>query len=353
MDRVIIGIHGLRNKPAAALLKDWWILSIRDGLEHLAKPQPAFQFELLYWTDLLYKNPSDPFLLDRNAPLFLKYPYKKLKYNQASIIDKRRQRQLERLEQVSNQLFHSDRILTSFEGFSDRLIHSRFHDLEVYFRSGTGYQEAYDRPIRDVILERLAALLKKYRHKKIMLLTHSMGSIVAFDLLSQPDMPYKIDTLITMGSPLGQPTIMSKFTSENPVIHKLKVPDNLKKWINFADLNDVVALDPTLNNDYAPSDSGVLPVDIFIKNRYEWNGVVNPHSVFGYLQAPECASQIYDFLVQDRSAMPMALNYLYQTFRDSLFSEKKRRRQRSRSRAEVDTTKNDSNSFEYKTRRNR
>jgi pimeloyl-ACP methyl ester carboxylesterase len=334
VDRVIIGIHGLRNKPPAQLLKDWWILSIRDGFDALKKPQPAFHFELLYWADLLYNEPSDPYLLDKKDPLYLKSPYKKLDVQSSPRINLNRQRRLGRLEQISDQLFHSDRILTSFEGIADQFIHSRFHDLEVYLRSGTGYKEAQNRPIRDVILERLAAMLKKYRTKKIMLISHSMGSIVAYDLLSQPDFPYKIDTLITIGSPLGQPTIMSKFTSENPVTHKIKVPDNLKQWINLSDLNDFVALDPTLENDFAPSNWGVSPVDIIIQNTYNWDGVANPHSAFGYLQSAECASTIYDFLTKRRTSISMALNYFNQSIRDHVFGENKRRRTRAISRPE-------------------
>ncbi|MBN1478651.1 hypothetical protein EH223_16960 [candidate division KSB1 bacterium] len=334
MDRLIIGIHGLRNKPAAAILKDWWILSIRDGFDNISRPQLTFQFELVYWVDLLYKQPCDPFLLDKNNPLYLKNPYKKLEFNSLHQIDHKRQRRLERLEKISNQLFHSDRVLESFEGISDRLIHSRFHDLEVYLRNQTGYLEASDRPIRDVILERLGNLLLKYRHKKILLLAHSMGSIVAYDVLSQPDNPFKIHTLITMGSPLGQPTIMSKFTYSNPVIDKLKTPDNVEKWLNLADLRDIVALDPTLGDDYAPNANDMSPLDIFVDNTYEWEGVPNPHSVFGYLQTSVCAEYIHNFLCEGRSRLDLLCSRTCQAFRDRVLHERAVMLRRSRPREE-------------------
>ncbi len=137
-----------------------------------------------------------------------------------------------------------------------------------------------------------------------------------------------------MGSPLGLPTVMSKFTSENPVTHKAKVPDNLERWINFADLNDFVALDPTLENDFAPSAAGVSPVDLFIHNSYHWDGLAYPHAVFGYLQSPECASTIYEFLTRDHSNVSMAFNYLQQSIRERIFLESKKRRNRSMARDE-------------------
>ena len=334
MDRVIIGIHGLRNKPAAQILKDWWLLSIRDGFDHISRPQLPCKFELLYWADLLYHKPSDPLLIDKDNPLFLKNPYKRLSYKNKSRVDHRLQHRLERLEKISNQLFHIDRILESFEGISDRFIHSRFHDLEVYLRNGTGYLDATHRPIREVILERLGQLLFKYRRKKIMLIAHSMGSIVTYDLLTQPDNPFKIDTLMTMGSPLGQPTIMSKFASKNPVVHKLNVPDNVDKWINLSDLKDFVALDPTLADDYAPNKKGVTPIDVIIENQYAWEGIANPHSAFGYLQSPECAAYIREFLTKDRSPWALISNQFIYKIMERLFHDREKRLQRSASRPE-------------------
>ena len=334
MDRIIIGIHGLRNKPPARALKDWWLLSIRDGIDNLSKPQLHFNFELIYWVDLLYKEPADPFITDHDAPLYFKSPYKKIEYSSPPHLELKRLRRRGRFEKISDQLFHSNRLLESFEGISDRLIHSRFHDLEVYLRNWTGNQEAHDRPIRDVILERLGGVLLKHRHKKIMILAHSMGSIVVYDLLTQPDNPFHVHTLVTMGSPLGQPTIMSKFTYENPVINKLKTPDNIEHWYNLSDLKDIVALDPTLGDDYDPNSNGVAPVDVFIENGYEWDGVANPHSAFGYLQSPECASYIYQFLTQDRSKFSQSLNRKYQWVREVLFKDRISRKRRSAAREE-------------------
>ena len=113
----------------------------------------------------------------------------------------------------------------------------------------------------------LKVKLKKNRHKRIMLLTHSMGSIVAFDLLNKTNNSFNVHTLITMGSPLGQPTILSKMVDDNPIINHPKVPDNIKRWVNFADLKDFVAFDPTLNDDFAANNLGVTPVDFEIYNK--------------------------------------------------------------------------------------
>jgi hypothetical protein len=57
MEKVILGIHGLANKPDKATLAGWWRKAILEGLlKNLQNPPTAFQFEMVYWADLLYKH---------------------------------------------------------------------------------------------------------------------------------------------------------------------------------------------------------------------------------------------------------------------------------------------------------
>jgi hypothetical protein len=54
-ERSLIGIHGLNNKPAAALLQDWGLPAIREGLQRNAGRAPAtFPMTLIYWADTMY-----------------------------------------------------------------------------------------------------------------------------------------------------------------------------------------------------------------------------------------------------------------------------------------------------------
>ena len=56
MDKIIIGIHGLANKPKEDVLKDWWYKSIQEGLEKNCQiPNAQFDFKMIYWADYLYK----------------------------------------------------------------------------------------------------------------------------------------------------------------------------------------------------------------------------------------------------------------------------------------------------------
>ena len=68
MKNVIIGIHGLKNKPPKELLEKWWKTSISDGLNNIGQHDIEFQFELVYWADLEYSKPLDPEITDPKDP---------------------------------------------------------------------------------------------------------------------------------------------------------------------------------------------------------------------------------------------------------------------------------------------
>jgi hypothetical protein len=57
MAKVIVGIHGLANKPAKDILAGWWQRSIEDGLRHVGSPVASFAYQAVHWADLLYKHP--------------------------------------------------------------------------------------------------------------------------------------------------------------------------------------------------------------------------------------------------------------------------------------------------------
>ena len=75
MSKVIIGIHGLGNKPPAVLLQKWWKASISEGLAMINRPRQSYRFELVYWAGYLHKNPLQISETDPENPLFLEDPY--------------------------------------------------------------------------------------------------------------------------------------------------------------------------------------------------------------------------------------------------------------------------------------
>ena len=139
-----------------------------------------------------------------------------------------------------------------------------------------------------------------------MLIAHSMGSIIAYDVLTIFKPELNINTFITMGSPLGLPNVMRKISNEQKLVlnsnQRLNTPPGVQKnWFNFSDLEDKVAMNYNLGDDYKPNTSGVAPVDMIVNNNYTINDINNPHKSYGYLRTPEFANALNEFFTSDRA----------------------------------------------------
>ena len=75
MSRIIIGIHGLGNKPEKKLLEKWWKQSITDGLKKIDKFKFEPKFEIVYWADILNDKPLNIIIRDKENPYYLDEPY--------------------------------------------------------------------------------------------------------------------------------------------------------------------------------------------------------------------------------------------------------------------------------------
>ncbi len=92
-----------------------------------------------------------------------------------------------------------------------------------------------------------------------------MGTLVAYEVLIEFEDEVKIDSLITIGSPLGVPFIFEKLkNSKNVVseeINTLRTPDNiLTEWNNLADLDDKIARSADMSKLFKINSHNVAPV---------------------------------------------------------------------------------------------
>lgn len=300
MSKIIIGIHGLRNKPPKRTLKRWWKQSIREGLRTIDDPHWFFRFDLVYWADLLHPVPFNPRISDKNHPLYLKAPYLPAKKSAPKKTSRLHKAVLDALLKEMDKIFLDDDLSINFEAITDLIIRRFFEDLDAYYSKSISDKQDNENPAKNLIREELARVLRKHRRKKILLIAHSMGSIIAYDVLTITAPDIHIDTLVTIGSPLGIPVIEKKLMTEqsdSKRTKKLRTPDNITRaWHNFSDLRDKVALDYALGDDYEPNSKGIRAVDQEVYNNYEINGESNPHNSYGYLRTPELAKVINKFI---------------------------------------------------------
>lgn len=324
MSKVIIGIHGLGNKPPEKILKKWWKKSIREGVKAIGHPRFFFKFELVYWANFLHPIPLDPKIKDKKDASYLKEPYLLSQNFETKEPSRLRQKFLNYLEKQMDKIFLRHDLSVNFASVSDMIIHRFFADLDSYYSKFYVTVNGKEWLAKDIIRGQLTEILYKYKNKQIMLIGHSMGSIIAYDVLIHTVPNVKINTFVTLGSPLGLPIIISKIASERQrqLIKKVKLstPENVtRNWFNLSDLNDRVAINYTLGDDYDENSNHVRAIDKVVYNNYEYNGKRNPHKIYGYLRTPEMAEIISDFLNQDRSKFALWLNNKIDKLLNKLF----------------------------------
>jgi len=302
MAKIIIGIHGLANKPPRETLDKWWRQSITEGLKINCKINPEFNFRMVYWADLLYFNQ-----LHRNHnfsfdALYNNEPYgpaKKgaLKRYKDSRIDDWRAGALDIVGTGLDKLkktFGMDRL-------ADGILGRVLRDLAFYNDDTRSIGNRKGKPelARKVLRSELKNALIEEKAHTIMLIGHSMGSIIAYDVLhglSSGNQDVKVSHFVTIGSPLGLPHVKGKIIQE----HKGKTPRTpaivTKSWVNYADRKDPVALDVHLDDDYEANEKRIAVKDDIILNDYSIKKKSNHHKSYGYLRTPELSEHVKDFL---------------------------------------------------------
>lgn len=107
---------------------------------------------------------------------------------------------------------------------------------------------------------------------------HSQGSMIAYDVLSRLDPDeYRIELFVTIGSPLAVTEVKDNL-KEILGVKKLTRPKAVQRWVNVADPFDPVCLDKGLRGDYG-NDAQII--DHLVVNPE------SPHSGTGYLRMAE------------------------------------------------------------------
>ncbi len=274
MSKIIIGIHGLSNKPDESTLADWWGKSILEGLKVNRNIQPGdLNFHSVYWADYMYPGPDPkPDAYKEAAPGELKrYKDSWMDYLRAQALD------------VVAEAVDFMKEMTGMSAAAEKVLKEKLPDLHRY------YEET---DTRNELRGRLEKVVRDNKGKRIMVVAHSMGSIIAYDVLraiGRDDPSCTVDHFVTIGSPLGLPHVKYKILQESSLV---RTPSIVRKWTNLADRRDPVAADIYLKDDYEANDSGVRVKDDLIMN--DWGGI--HHKSYGYLRCPEFTDAVRSFI---------------------------------------------------------
>jgi len=287
MDRrsVVIGIHGLANKPPEEEKSRWWLAAMREGLERNLSAIPApFAFSFVYWANLRYDAPLDagrnrePYEPDPGLGAF---PHFEDASSAAALsLTDRFYRLIDRLQEK-----------TGLMPVDDLILEHRLDDLWGYYE---------DAGFRDAARGRLREALERHAGERILIAGHSMGGLIAYDVLrlmerdghgrGEPPVAH----LVTLGTPLGLAEVKQKLEAEHGT---LRVPDTVGAWTHLVDHRDVATVGDDVQETYAPGLRGVRVRTVSVLNAYRSpSGRTNTHKSYGYLRTPEFSRALAAFL---------------------------------------------------------
>jgi hypothetical protein len=287
----LIFVHGRsrQGRDSAALMQSEWIAAPREGARKLGRALPIdLEIVLPYYGDKL-----DWFITEEKAPLAsdiqnrVEPGDREFVVFQAKIAEELRVKAHIADDQV-NAEYGANRMP---RGPLNRWwVQATLRALEKYGAGMT--RNTIETFTRDVFLYATRPDIRDEIHRIVskhlteaptVIVGHSLGSVVAYNILCTAGEGLQVPLFVTLGSPLGIPAVRTKLLP-------LRFPSPpLGAWYNAFDTRDSLALYP-LDKDNFP----VMPA---IEN---YGGVRNPtndrHGIVGYLDDPNVTKKVLDAL---------------------------------------------------------
>jgi hypothetical protein len=290
---LIIYVPGLLPKPEAATHRRVLLRSLLAGMQRIDADLAAQLesdedcFEIIPWTYDFYGEHRD-FALDASSveALIAQGVVTKRDQNEASSLRRRLARWVFLL---------GDRLPLLIPHIATERMELHLRDVKRYVQNQGEIAEHTRQILKTALRQAHDA------GRPILLMAHSMGSVIAYESLWQMSRanrePMQIDLLLTIGSPLGQNYIQKRLKG-NDAIGKVRYPDNIRSWVNLSALGDLTAIKPALRREFQGMLEAAIIEDIDdrqIDNWFRLNGVLNTHSEYGYLANPETAAIVVDW----------------------------------------------------------
>jgi hypothetical protein len=283
---LILYVPGLMPKPPDAVHRQALAASLAAGLDAIDMPPDAAGegFDVYSWTYGFYRQHRDYALDEASIDALLARPEATAAdIRDASTPGRRLQKALFRIGNALPVLiphFATDR----------QRLHVR--DLNRYADNRDGSATT--------IREGLKSRLRSAAGRPLLLIGHSMGSVICWDTLWEAafdeQAPIGVSLFLTMGSPLGQRYVQQRLLSYRERAIR-RFPPGIERWVNLAAEGDMTSLDQRLANDFARRypEASLEIEDYEVVNAFRLDGVLNPHAEYGYLANPVTARLVAEW----------------------------------------------------------
>lgn len=315
MSRHLVFVHGRDFKPSADALWALWEEALGSAIQrHYGKAMEAFRTEeksWVYFGDLTnerlsrkgrsYDEGAD--VADRGHALTQLKAIRKRDFVSRGLYEglPGRSPLKEFAADVAMPLLNTLRL-------TDRAIARVAPEYTSYWHDDDGYGNELRRRLRETLVPLLS------RGEEIMLITHCLGSLVAYDTLWElghgDDQPEgRISLWLTFGSPLGDEATKRRLKGAKERAAR-RYPTNVTEWVNVSAEDDYISHDKTVADDFDAMVKGhqISRIrDYRIYNLTTRFGRSNPHSSLGFLSHPRIAKLVSDWLIREAGA-PASLN---------------------------------------------
>ena len=282
----ILMVHGIaQGGRKEAELKQIWVETLQEGFGEAVKPWPKkVEFDFPYYGDML-----DDFVAQANLPSpatvrakgagqnldFERFMQSALGQLQAEGGISEAEVRDEMPEGASQEkgIQNWGWVQAIARAIDNRLTPASNFTIELFLREVFLYIARRD--VADAIN---AKVVEKLTAEPTIVIGHSLGSVVCYNVLKAQRSRVDLRGFITVGCPLGLRAISTKLG----VVSNVADP---KRWFNAYDDADIVALNPL--------DNRWFPVQPKITNHGKvHNNTENRHGIIGYLNDAKVAAQV-------------------------------------------------------------
>jgi len=285
LEPVILYVPGIKPKPPAPIHRENLLRCLLEGLRRTS-PDVAAELQarpqclrIVPWPHLFYPAPSDP---GPDAP----YIDRMLELPGPEPAD------LEEARHWHKSALRLTYLLTdAFPFLIDWVVSPRIketmQDSLRYLRNEGGVGSRVREFVRGALRDAWAS------DRRVLIIAHSMGSVIAYECLwqlsRQQESPIEIDTLMTLASPLGL-----NFMRHRILTHKAtgaeQYPANIRRWHNLAAVGDLIPLQRRMARDYRQMlELGLVDEirdDVDLHNYWRGPQGLNVHKCYGYMINP-------------------------------------------------------------------
>ncbi len=296
MRRHVTFIHGIANQPRPEKMITSWKRALADGGDGLDLDLYGVTTSMVYWADVMYAKTSDA-VSENESVVFEGVTAGELHGD----IDESYLETTDAAERAFIAAMYDTYNLDADESTPvpdvSEVEAQGAHQLEavplpwfvkkplmkIFLRDVHHYlfnTEHSPRPddtylVQDEIRSRYVADFEAVEADIHVIVAHSMGTVISYDLLKRVPEALDVDGLITLGSPLGLSEIQDKLGPE--YTRGDGFPEKLGTWVNVADgLDPVCGADPAIANDFRKGGEKVI-TDVKVRNDGAFRHPVNKY----------------------------------------------------------------------------